>query len=108
MRRVAYGLQARDDLQNIYEYVSLDTGSRAVGRALVSRIRERCRHLSRLGGLLGTSRPELASGLRSTPSGPYLIFFRYGPGVLEVVRVVRGEREVERLAFPGEPDSSPH
>jgi len=44
--------------------------------------------------LAGRSRDELAPGLRSFPTGSYLIFYRVIPDGVEIVRVLHGSRDI--------------
>jgi toxin ParE1/3/4 len=41
---------------------------------------------------MGTDRGDLGPGLRSTPFGSYLIFFKAAPGGVQIVRVLHGMR----------------
>jgi toxin ParE1/3/4 len=46
---------------------------------------------------MGRERPELKEGLRSFPEGSYLIFYREWAGVLAIVRVLHGSRDLEEM-----------
>jgi plasmid stabilization system protein ParE len=39
-------------------------------------------------------------GIRRHPFGNYLIFYRVGTNAIEVVHVLHGARDYERLLFP--------
>jgi toxin ParE1/3/4 len=39
-------------------------------------------------------------GIRRRPFGNYLIFYRVGANAIEVVHVLHGARDYERLLFP--------
>jgi len=47
--------------------------------------------------MMGRSRSELGTGLRSFPVGSYIIFYHPLDNGIEVVRVVRGNRALEWL-----------
>jgi toxin ParE1/3/4 len=47
--------------------------------------------------MLGRSRPELASDLRSFPTGSYIIFYVPIETGIEIVRVVSGNRDIDAL-----------
>ena len=47
--------------------------------------------------MMGRSRPELGEDLRSFPVGDYLIIYTPIPSGVEIVRVVRGARDIEQL-----------
>jgi toxin ParE1/3/4 len=44
---------------------------------------------------LGRARPELRPDIRSFAFKGHVIFFRYAPGVLEVVNILEGHRDIE-------------
>ncbi|GGB53329.1 type II toxin-antitoxin system RelE/ParE family toxin [Blastomonas aquatica] len=69
---------------------------RQPGTALVFRKRllDKCAKLARLSATLGTQRSELATGLRSTSVGNYLIFFRYDESRVTVVAVLHASRDM--------------
>ena len=46
---------------------------------------------------MGRSRPELGEDLRSFPVGSFLIIYTPVPSGVEIVRVVRGSRDIEQL-----------
>jgi len=43
---------------------------------------------------LGDQRPEVGKNIRSTYVGSYVIFFRCNDGIVEIVRVMRGDRDI--------------
>jgi len=95
MARLAYAPAAREDLRAIVEFIARDKPQAA--RRWLARLRETCRLLARHTGM-GERRPEFLSGdCRSFSFGNYVIFFRPVSRGIEVVRVVRGERDVRSL-----------
>ena len=95
MARLAYAPAAREDLRAIVEFIARDKPQAA--RRWLARLRETCRLLARHPGM-GECRPEFLSGdCRSFSFGNFVIFFRPVPRGIEVVRVVRGERDVRSL-----------
>jgi plasmid stabilization system protein ParE len=98
---------ARDNLVEIASYIT-STGSEEAAVRFTAELIGKCEHLASLTGLLGRSRPELRSDIRSTPFKNHLIFFRYLPSeasreVFEVVNVIESHRDL--IAFFGEDDS---
>lgn len=65
---------------------------------LIARIQEKCETLAE-SPLLGRSRADLASGLRSFPVEDYLVLYKPTADGIEVVRVLSGYRDIEAL-FP--------
>lgn len=45
--------------------------------------------------LAGRARDDLASGLRSFPAGPYILFFRRATYGIEIVRILDGRRDID-------------
>ncbi len=43
------------------------------------------------------NRPELGEGIRSFPSGNYVIFYRTVEGGIEIMRVLHGARDIEKI-----------
>jgi toxin ParE1/3/4 len=95
MAKTIYAPAARDDLRDIVEFIARDKPRAA--RRWLSGLRAKCRLLVQHPGM-GERRPEFLSGeCRSFSFGNYLIFFRPVPRGIEVVRVVRGDRDVRSL-----------
>lgn len=95
MKRVCYTLLAEQDLFGILEAIALDRPSAA--RKLAGRIRKKCESLGRTPNL-GQSRPELPGGdLRITTVGKYVVVYRVHADDLQILRIVHGAREWEKL-----------
>ncbi len=92
--RVVLSAAARLDILGIYEYAAEDDFE-AIDRL----VDELDTAMQRLGDWpeLGRPRPELRAGLRSLPSGNYLIFYQLGSQAVEILRVVHGRRDVDAL-----------
>lgn len=101
-RRLVYLDGARLDLLDIVAVIAEASGSPGIASRFVAKLRHRCRSLASLPGVVGTLRPEFGTGLRSTPHGNYLIFFRYAERRIEIVNVIYAGRDLERL-FEGAP-----
>lgn len=94
MRRLILLDAARADLGDVLDYITRQSGSQAVGRNFAGTLLAQCRKLAALPGTLGRARPELLPGIRSFPFRGYVIFFRYGDDVLEVINVLEGHRDM--------------
>lgn len=94
MSRCEFTDRAITDLEDIHDFVALDSPSSAA--RLVALVRESCFLLSE-NPMLGRSRPELAPRLRSFPVGSYIIFYRPADNGVQILRVVSGSRDIEAL-----------
>lgn len=102
MRRLVYLSSARQDFRDILRYITLESRSRAIGRAFVDRIQAQCRNLASLPGTPRRIRPELLPDIRSFPYKSYIIFFRCEGETMEVVNVLEGHRDIEDFFASGE------
>lgn len=93
-RRLILSPTAERDLVAAWVYVG-EHDLRAADR-VVRQLRATMRLLV-LNPRMGRQRDDLRPGLRSFPHGRYLIFYRESAAGIEVVRVVRGERDVDTL-----------
>jgi toxin ParE1/3/4 len=104
VRRVSYSEAARRNLASILDYISRESGSRVVGQRFTGQLQEKCRKLASLPGILGRARPELRPDMRSFAFRGYVIFFRYGNKVLEIVNVLEGHLDI--VAYYDDDDES--
>jgi toxin ParE1/3/4 len=95
MRELVYTHAAKQDLLGILDYIAAESGNVAVGLHFTTQLRQQCSKLAALPGTLGRARPELRPDIRSFAFKGYVIFFRYAPGVLEVVNILEGHRDIE-------------
>jgi toxin ParE1/3/4 len=91
LKRLAFSSEAGEDLLDIAAWIASDNPERAL--SFVGDLEARC------AGLLdfpeqGTSRPELAWGLRSVPFGNYIIFYTPGDQELRIERILHGARDI--------------
>jgi toxin ParE1/3/4 len=83
--------QAALDLADIEAYHAQRSPANAA--RIIDAIEQACNLLGRFPGL-GRARDDLQPGLRSYPSGQYVIFFRVQPGgSVEIVRILHGSRD---------------
>ena len=94
MPRLRYSAASKDDLKQIARFIAQDKPVAA--RQWVAKIREKCRVVARHPDI-GDERPELGDNIRSTYVGSYVVFFRHTDGVIEIVRVIRGDRDTQTL-----------
>lgn len=46
---------------------------------------------------IGRARPELKEDLRSFPEGNYLVFYRHWAGIVAIVRILHGARDLDEI-----------
>lgn len=97
MYKLRYLSQARADLLRIRDYIAVESGNREIAVRYTDKLREQCRKLAAINGTIGQSRPELRANIRSFPMGNYVIFFRYDNACLEIVTIIEGHRDIERM-----------
>jgi len=86
--------EAENDLEEIWWFIAQDSPDNA--DRFLDRIQETCLALSDF-LKLGVSREELKTDLRSHPVGNYLIFYFPLEDGIDIVRVLHGSRDIERL-----------
>lgn len=94
MARIELSPQARRDLNEIFDHVSLDDFNAAV--ELVLRIEDVIQLLGEQPEV-GRARPELAENLRYFPVDRYLVFYTYGADLVFVQRVLHAARDIPAL-----------
>lgn len=94
MPRLRYSDASKDDLKQIARFIAQDKPIAA--RQWIAQIREKC-HFAARHPDIGDQRPELGENIGSTYAGSYVIFFRLTDGVVEIVRVIRGDRDTQTL-----------
>jgi toxin ParE1/3/4 len=65
-----------------------------------ARVDRKCQALGRIPEL-GRARDEILPGLRSTPVGKYVLFYRLRGEVVEVLRILHGRRDLGRILREG-------
>jgi toxin ParE1/3/4 len=94
MARVQYTSLAQQDLFENAEFVSRD--SQEAAERLIERIEKTCGLLA-ANPVMGEAYQARFGSCRLFSSGPYAIFFRYVEDGIQVLRIVRGERDFENL-----------
>ena len=90
MPRLRYSAASKEDLKEIARFIAKDKPTAA--RHWVAKLRKKCR-LTATHPDIGDDRSDLGEDIRSTYVGSYIIYFREKDGMLEIVRVVRGDLE---------------
>ncbi len=97
MYQLRYLEQAKTDLLQIKRYLARESGDNTLAIKYTEKLRQQCRKLAELPGIMGRARPELMEGVRSIPYGNYVILFRYNRDFVEIISVIEGHRDIEEL-----------
>jgi toxin ParE1/3/4 len=82
------------DLKQIKRYIARDKPIAA--RNWIAKIRRKCRLLAR-NPELGDLREEFGKGIRCSYFGDYIIYFQREDNTVEIMRVIRGDRDTKFL-----------
>jgi toxin ParE1/3/4 len=89
--------QADSDLDNIWRYIAVQSGSYEIADRLIDSIVDRFLLLA-THPHIGRARDEdLRPGLRSFPVGDYIILYRIQGGHVLILRVLHGSRNIHAL-----------
>jgi toxin ParE1/3/4 len=89
-RKVKVTARAKADIRSIADWIARDSVTAAV--RWLDDLESRFRTICDVPGT-GTNREDLRPGLRSSPFGNYLIFFKATQKTLTIVRVIHGARD---------------
>ena len=95
MRRLTFSDDSQDNIAEIFAHIERESGSTDIAERPARRLVRRCRRLAALPGMIGRSRRELLSDIRSVVEGSYVIFFPYRDEALEVVNILKGHRDID-------------
>jgi toxin ParE1/3/4 len=94
MKKPHYTSAAQKDLAEIVTYIARDKPGAAL--AWVEKIEAKCLLIA-ANPALGQRQPHLGEGVRSSIVGRYVIFHRESSDRVEVLRVIRGDRDIRQL-----------
>lgn len=98
MRELKFRIVARRDIVEIVTYIASERNAPEAARRARDTLLAQCERIARTKAQLGRPRGDLREGLRAFPYRPYVIFFHYpGDGVVEIVRVLHGARNIPAL-----------
>jgi toxin ParE1/3/4 len=99
-RPIIWSPEARSDLSDIWNYDASAAGRQAANK-IVHEIGQACRLLQSY-PFAGRARDEVRPGFRSVAAAPHVVFYRVRNGTAEIVRVLDGRRDVDKI-FTDEP-----
>jgi toxin ParE1/3/4 len=86
---------AKADIKSIWKEIARHRDSATANR-MTATILDLCRSHAQFPET-GQARDDLASGLRSFPVSPYVVFFRPSDDTIKVMRVLHGRRDIRRI-----------
>jgi toxin ParE1/3/4 len=92
--KIIYSAKALADLEEIWSHIAED--SEDFANKTVAKIIEKFQKLLAF-PKIGKTRHELFIGLRSFPEGNYVIFYQETATGVEIVRIIHGSRDVDRI-----------
>lgn len=97
--RVRFSRRSEDDLEEIADYIALDSPMNAV--RFIRRIRTCCKRLSRFPG---GNRPrfDLHANMRSIAFERYVIFYHVGKKEVRIARILHSARDIDASDFSPE------
>jgi toxin ParE1/3/4 len=90
--------EAEADLERIGDHIALSNPLRAL--SFVQELRQSCERLAEMPEGFPLVQRYEASGVRRRVHGNYLIFYRIGTSTIDVIHVLHGAMDYERLLFP--------
>ena len=94
MSTLRFAPEAENDLNDIHDYLA--QRHPAAAARVVQELERVCRLLAQF-PLMGARRDALRPGMRSFPSGKYILFYRPLDGGVEILRIVHGSRDLTGL-----------
>jgi len=82
------------DLEQIIDYFAMRNVD--AGERVLSAFQKKCRYLTQF-PYIGRSYKSIRPYLRGLPMDGYIIFYRIGTDCIEIMRVVKGNRDLEGL-----------
>ena len=94
MNQYIISTEAIRDMEQILDYLAQN--NMRAGEKFLEEFSQKCRYLAQF-PLMGRSYREIRPYLRGLPMNKYIIFYRLTEQGLEIMRVVKGERDLEIL-----------
>ena len=98
--KVIFAAEAELDLEHIGDYIAVDNPVRA--ESFVRELLGRCHALADMPRAFPLVPRYEHTGVRRRPHGDYLIFYRVGADVVDILHVLNGAQNYEAILFPDE------
>lgn len=93
---------AKADLDEIWSYIARDNSRRA--RSFVRELVLRSKSLSDMPRRHPLIPNREHTGIRRMPHGSYVIYYRVSDPQIEILRILNGAQDYEKILFPDEED----
>lgn len=93
--RLSISRHAQIDLDEIWIFIASESGSAETADRVVDTVGRTLRILRRSPYAGRDPAHDLRPGLRSIPSGSYVIFYRIDAGAVRVLRIIHSNRDVQ-------------
>jgi toxin ParE1/3/4 len=90
--------EAEADLERIGDHIALNNPVR--GLSVVQELRQSCERLGDMPEGIPLVPRYAASGVRRRVHGNYLVFYRIGASTIDVIHILHGAMDYERVLFP--------
>lgn len=94
--------EAEEDFARIGDYIAQHNPARA--ESFVDELLARCMRLSHMPLRFSLIPRFERSGVRRLPHGNYIVFYRVGDRQIEILRILNGAQDYEKILFPDEED----
>jgi toxin ParE1/3/4 len=95
---VVFGPSAESDLERIADHIALDNAKRAL--SIVSELRQSCEQLATFSERFQTVPRYEKKEIRRRVHGNYLIFYRVNVNTIDIVHILHGAMDYEKILFP--------
>lgn len=89
--------EAEEDLERIGDYIARDNPRRAA--SFVAELVGRCETLAEMPAAFPLVPRYEGAGIRRLVHGNYLVFYRVGPGRVEILHILNGAQDYEVILF---------
>lgn len=100
MKRLIFTEAAESDIEAIGDFIAAENPRRA--ESFIAELRERCFGLLRMPERFAIVPPLRHLSIRRRVHGRYLIFYRITPQTVEILHILHGAMDYEKVLFPEE------
>jgi toxin ParE1/3/4 len=95
--KVALAPLAKADLKDIWRYIYTESGSEKTANRLLDKLGQTIASFQMTPNMGRSRSDDMGGDLRSFPCGNYVIFYRIDKGVVRVIRILHGSRDIPAI-----------